>query len=122
MFWNVFYELCRSNGTKPNPVVSKLGYSSAVCTKWKAGALPNAEALIKLSDYFAVSIDYLLGRTSIKETLTDAGERTDVENNLIIMYRSLNQEGQEKAIEYLSDLTDTGKYKKDDTDKLVRKA
>lgn len=63
MFWNVFYTLCIQNGEKPNNVAQKLNISSGVVTKWKNGSIPNVEALVKLSDYFQVSIDSLLGRT-----------------------------------------------------------
>ncbi len=60
MFWDKFYQLCRKNNTWPNPVAKELGYSNAVCTRWGNGTLPKAEALIKISNYFNVSIDYLL--------------------------------------------------------------
>lgn len=40
-------------------------------TQWKKGtAKPSAENLSKLADYFGVSVDYLLGRTEIRETVT----------------------------------------------------
>ena len=65
MFWTVFYALCTQNGEKPNNVAQKLNISSGVVTKWKNGSTPNVDALIKLSDYYCVSVDYLLGRTSI---------------------------------------------------------
>ena len=63
MFWERFYALCVQAGQKPNPVCSTLGFSSATATKWKSGSVPNGEALLKIAQYFDVSIDYLLGRT-----------------------------------------------------------
>lgn len=62
VFWERFYSLCLESGIKPNPVAKKLGFSTAVCTNWKNGTIPNGEALIKLADYFDCSVDYLLGR------------------------------------------------------------
>ncbi len=60
-FWNRFYDLCLKNGIKPNTVAKELGFSNAVCTQWKQGKQkPSAERLLKLSDYFGVSVDYLL--------------------------------------------------------------
>lgn len=68
MFWERFYNLCISMGTKPNPVGKKLGISSGVISKWKnEGTLPNGENLIKLADYLNCSVDYLLGRTDVVE-------------------------------------------------------
>lgn len=44
------------------------GISSGNICDWKNGrSKPNAETLVKIADYFACSVDYLLGRTSVKE-------------------------------------------------------
>lgn len=63
MFWNTLYKLCEKNSTKPYIVAKEIGVSNSVCTKWKNGSIPNGETLLKLSNYFDVSIDFLLGRT-----------------------------------------------------------
>lgn len=61
-FWEIFYNLCESHGTKPNTVAKQLGFSSAVCTQWKKGLQkPSAEKLRKIAEYFEVSVDYLIG-------------------------------------------------------------
>lgn len=60
-FWDRFVELCEKNNTKPNPLSKELGISSGLMTKWKNGFVPNTDALIKISQRFNVSIDYLLG-------------------------------------------------------------
>lgn len=65
MFWNVLYKLCEENSTKPYVVAKAIGASNAVCTKWKNGSIPNGETLLKLANYFNVSVDFLLGRTDI---------------------------------------------------------
>lgn len=61
MFWNFFCDLCLAVGKKPNTVCRELGFSNATATHWKNGSTPNGEALIKLSQYFGVSTDFLLG-------------------------------------------------------------
>lgn len=63
MFWNVLYRLCEANSTKPYVVAKEIGASNSVCTKWKNGSIPNGETLLKLANYFNVSVDFLLGRT-----------------------------------------------------------
>lgn len=64
-FWEIFYNLCESHGTKPNTVAKQLGFSSAVCTQWKKGLQkPSAEKLRKIAEYFEVSVDYLIGAES----------------------------------------------------------
>lgn len=63
-FWERFYSLCESNGTKPNTVAKELGFSTATCTQWKSGSIPSGERLVLLADRFQCSVDYLLGRTA----------------------------------------------------------
>ena len=65
MFWQRLCELCDKMGKKPNSVCRELGLSTAISTKWKNGAVPNAEILLKLADYFSVTVDYLLGRDNV---------------------------------------------------------
>ena len=79
MFWDAFYALCTRNGEKPNNVAQKLKISSGVVTKWKNGSIPNIEALIKLSDYFQVSIDFLLGRSD-SQTLYQQNNEGNIVN------------------------------------------
>ncbi len=51
------------NNVKPTVVSKSIGLSDAIPTKWKNGAIPKAEILLKLGEYFDCSVDYLLGRT-----------------------------------------------------------
>lgn len=65
MFWEIFSELCRQKNVKPSAVSKAIGLSDVIPTKWKQGALPKAEILIKLSEYFNCTVDYLLtGKSS----------------------------------------------------------
>lgn len=71
MFWDRFYALCISKGTKPNPVAKEIGISSGVVTRWKnEGTLPSGETLVKLADYLNCSVDYLLGREPLGDSLS----------------------------------------------------
>ena len=81
MFWERFYSLCEKSNIKPNPLAKQLGISSGVLNKWKNGGIPNSNALIKIADYFSVSVDFLLGRTdNFHNSLSDDKEQS--ENNL----------------------------------------
>ena len=65
-FWDIFYQLCTENNTKPNPVAKELGFSSATCTQWKNGSVPSSASLSKIADYFGVTTDYLLGNSPVR--------------------------------------------------------
>lgn len=56
--------LLGSKGITAYRLHKEIGVTSSILSDWLAGKrLPNGENLIKLADYFDVSIDYLLGRT-----------------------------------------------------------
>ena len=62
-------ELTRENGISVRELEKRLGFSNGYFSKWK-NVSPNSEGLAKVSDYFGVSVDYLLGReakTSLSE-------------------------------------------------------
>lgn len=51
------------HGTTPTPVAVKLGMGRGAMSQWKKGSIPNGDTLIKIADYFKVSIDYILEMT-----------------------------------------------------------
>ena len=59
-------ELLHENRTNAKRVCEKLGMSNSAFTDWNKGkAKPGVEALVKLAEYFNVSLDYLiLGKES----------------------------------------------------------
>lgn len=67
LFWERLYKTCTEKGCKPNTIAKSIGLSTATATKWKNGAIPNGEALIKIADYLDCSVDYLLCRTDNPE-------------------------------------------------------
>lgn len=40
-----------------------LGFGKTALYKWNSPAIPQVDSLIKIADYFHVSVDYLVGRT-----------------------------------------------------------
>lgn len=62
MFWEIFSRLCSQRGKSPNAVAKELKISSGSVTNWKNGTIPNNSALLKLANYFNVTVDYLLGK------------------------------------------------------------
>lgn len=60
MFFDNLTKLCEEHGIKPTPLVKSLGMSSGSIKNWKEGKLPSGESLMRFSEYFNVSIDYLL--------------------------------------------------------------
>ena len=60
MFYDQFLKLCESAGIKPTTLITNLGMSKGSMANWKTGKLPSGEALVRFSEHFDVSLDYLV--------------------------------------------------------------
>lgn len=67
MFFDRYSLLCKNSCKTPTGVAVSLGVSRATVNYWKKGNTPKREILLKIADYFNVSVDYLLEKTDIKE-------------------------------------------------------
>lgn len=114
IFWDRFYSLCIENNTKPNPVAQKLGYSNAICNKWKNGSTPGIDALIKISEYFNVSIEFLIGKTDIKkEQVTPTEQPVDeIDKEILELTADMTEEEKNSVLGYAARLV--AKHKKED--------
>lgn len=63
MFYDVFMELCQRKGVTPNKACVDCGLARTAYSKWKKGSSPSTDTLDRLSDYFGVSMAYLLERS-----------------------------------------------------------
>ena len=54
-------ELMQSNGITKYRISKAVGCSASTVTNWLNGTAPTGDYLQKLSDFFEVSVDYLLG-------------------------------------------------------------
>lgn len=54
--------LCKKRGITRRQMEKEAGLSTGSTSKWRSGFSPNQASLSKLSSYFGVTVDYLLGR------------------------------------------------------------
>lgn len=105
MFYDTFAFLCKQKGLSPSKAAIEAEISKSLVTKWKNNGteVPSPEVLMKLSRFFGVTPDYLLGIniqaqidtlsyqiSQIKKELrsADADRREDLETNLSILEES----------------------------------
>ncbi len=72
MFKKIFIDLCNQNKEAPSAVCVKLGLSNAAYSKWDDNSIPRRATLQRISDYFGVSVDYLLGNMSASPAIDDS--------------------------------------------------
>lgn len=90
MFYDMFVKLCKENNEKPTPVLKRLGLSPGNLDKWKNGATVNSEVLLKLSEHFGVSTDYLL--KGIEAEKSPGSGLTEDEERVLGYYKQLSDE------------------------------
>lgn len=68
MFWKKFVYLCDNKNKSPSAICSELGFSTTMVTKWKKGSVPRDTTLLKIADYFGVSVEYFKGEPERAQT------------------------------------------------------
>ena len=102
MFWKNFSDLCKEAGKSPNSVAQELNIASGTITNWKKGKSPRNAYLKIISEYFGVSVDFLLGFDK-KEKPSDEPKAEIVpfnenEEKLLECFRACDLEGQIKIL------------------------
>ena len=90
MFFKNLIVLCNKNHTTPNAVCLALGLSPAAATKWRSGAIPRETTLLKIADYFNVSVDYLLGKENAPDVKSNAIILDPAKTRMIPVYESVS--------------------------------
>ena len=78
MFYDIVNNLCKERKTTITRMAEEIGLSNAAPTSWRKGAVPKLSTVEKISEYFGVSVEYLLGKeseTETKKTPPPKGER-----------------------------------------------
>lgn len=69
MLYQRIKELCAESGITISKLESDLGFGNASIKKWERVSSPSINKILEVSKYFGVSVDYLLGKTDIKDTV-----------------------------------------------------
>ena len=101
MFYDIYCDLCRQKGLTPSGAAVKIGFNRASITVWKnSGKAPKQDLLLKIADFFGVSVDYLLE----KETAPAASGRhrvdlSDVDFAFYGQYKELSEDDKETIMD-----------------------
>lgn len=106
MFYTQFISLCEKNNVKPTPLIKSLGLSPGNLKRWENGSTVNSDILLKLSEHFGVSIDYLL---TGNEKSSPTVNLTADEQELLTYYNKLSRLNKGRLLERAELLTETDK-------------
>ena len=111
--------ICKNRKIPISRLEKDLGFGNGYISQLRKGTFPG-DRLAAIAKYLDTTTEFLLNGDQIEKTptLTAKDERNDsMENKLIELYRELNEEGQEKLIDYADDMVRSGKYIK--TDEII---
>lgn len=105
-----------SSGYTQKEIAEKLGVSKSSVTNWLKGKnSPDANLVIPICNLLNITVGQFYGE---EEKSPSTAEAVPGEEQLISLYRDLNDEGREKLVDYADDLVSSGKYIKSNPDKL----
>lgn len=66
-FYENYVRLCNSVGKSPSAVAIELKLGKPSVSRWKSGSYPRTATLLKIADYFGVTVEYLKGEETKKD-------------------------------------------------------
>ena len=100
MFWKNFVSLCSNIGKSTTAVILELGLSRSLVTSWKNGTVPNNTTLLKIANYFNVSVEELISEPKdTPQRITPGLDEKTAE--ILSMYSQLSDEQKKQALSYL---------------------
>ena len=108
-FANCLKELRKDKNCTQRELAEYLGYSTNIICEWENQRCePKIETILRLADFFDVSIDYLLGRTdelgAIVPKPTAAPALAEDEAQLLSLFRGMDHAQKVRAIAYCEGL------------------
>jgi len=82
-FYENYVRLCNQLGKKPTAVAEEIGMSRATASRWSRGMIPGYPSLIKIADYFGISVGELVGATP--ENVSDLAKFFNVSESLLMV-------------------------------------
>lgn len=95
-FYNTFLNLCIRKDIKPTAAVKEIGITGPAVNRWKNGSMPNDVTLMKIANYFDVSMEYL--KTG-QEPETKKDQPAEID-------KLANTKVKQRLLEYLDTLPD----------------
>lgn len=97
-FYENYVRLCNSIGKKPGTVAEEVGITRATSSRWSRGMVPSYASLLKIADYFNVTVRDLVGATNA--TSATLAKRYGIAQEMLMAV----EEPDEGLEEYLEEL------------------
>ena len=96
MFYDKYIRLCAEKGISPSAAAVEIGLRKSNVTYWKNGRNnPTDATLLKIADYFGVTVEYL--KTGEEKAPTQTGERSLEEEVAMVTEAYLKADKEQRA-------------------------
>ena len=114
-FYQVLMDLRKKSKLTQSQLAERIGISRSAIGNYENGIRePDFETLEKIADFFNVDMNYLLGESLSEKELYERYHvyslTSELEQDIINMFRQLNTEGQRRVQAYMEDLISLKKY------------
>lgn len=89
VFYENFLALCAKTRKTPSGVACAIGLSNAAASGWKKGKTPNDTTLLKIADYFGVTVEELTAEKENKPALPQENELTEKQRKAVDMIKNM---------------------------------
>jgi repressor LexA len=90
MFWEKYLTCCEKENKSPTTVLTELGISTTMASKWRSGSVPRETTLRRIATYFNVSVEYLKGEEDQAPAIASETQQLDRENlRMVPLYESV---------------------------------
>ena len=94
-FYENYVRLCNQLGKAPTAVASEVGIARPTASRWSRGTVPSYPNLVKIADYFGISVGELIGATP--ENVSDLAKYFSVSESLLLAVNA-GKEGKVQAL------------------------
>lgn len=113
MFCDILKQLRREKSITQKQLSDIIGVETSSIGKYegKSSVMPSIEILIRIANYFDVSVDYLIGRTDEKRPTIDGLSLEEQE--LVSLVKMMNKDGKAEMIRYSHFILMDERYKQE---------
>lgn len=101
MFKKNFIRFCNARKESPTYVCNQIGITAAAFSKWTDESVPRRATLMRIADYFGVTVDDLLADNTQK-TPPASKELTEGEAKLLELFRAMPEDRQAAYLDLLA--------------------
>ena len=103
MFFTRLEQLCKEKGKSTTAVCAEIGIAKTTVSYWrnKSSVIPKQDVLLKIANYFNVSVDYLLGEEDKEKKTTDYDGLSDGEKELLELFNRVPESQRQMVLQMI---------------------